>query len=719
MYLNLLFGAGLVGVSGIAAGLTLGILTLDLTRLRIIVESGKRPDASSVEKVQGRRAARLVNIRASGNQLLITLLLVNVATNAAFSILMGETTSNVSGFLLSTGIITIVGELIPQAICSRYGLEVCSQFVCLIYAWQFLLYPFVKPLSAGLDWVLGKELGALYSRDQLSRLIMQHKCILSNQEIKMLQGGLSLQGRQVKDVMRQANDVFFVYDHDRVSAVLPAIIESGYSRIPVLCKANNNACAILFVKDLLLFDGIDTHVTVTQLLHLLYGGTFVDHVSETMPLLDLFNFFKLGTSHMCIVRADTNPPGPLLNDPGSNGPGSKGLGSKDPQPNAATGPEASCCDHSTTKRRQTDPQNSDNEVAVQTTQEGVVSDTDKLLQVGTLAEYPLHSPEESELCEVSVQPRTWNLAAGIDRGAEYSADPRPGGSTWPLEPSFEMLPEHVSETVCVRVKGSENDFSKLASSTKNQTCPVKYTSDRKNRLLPSIGYPHSSDQPLVDQPLADQPLTDQSLTDKPFGSLEVDSMGEPLPSCPPSASGFGRCCVEARDVGIVTLEDVVECILQQSIIDEFDTQSLWRSITGFSSAGGGIQDSRKEVQPTRCRRQALSRVLLESKTGFVERGGKSLLKHSSRQDDFRIFWPYLYLAIPSVRPYSYEEIKGGILTKDFIVNREIKIELNQYLLVIKVPSRRPHRQARYTPPVDKHIPPARILLHEYSLFRAK
>lgn len=81
---------------------------------QIVAESGT-PD-------KRRDAQRIMPIRKRGNLLLCTLLLGNVAVNSALSILMADVTSGLVGFFTSTIVIVIFGEILPQAICSRFPL---------------------------------------------------------------------------------------------------------------------------------------------------------------------------------------------------------------------------------------------------------------------------------------------------------------------------------------------------------------------------------------------------------------------------------------------------------------------------------------------------------------------------------------------------------------------------------------------------------------------
>jgi metal transporter CNNM len=49
------------------------------------------------------------------------------------------------------------GEIIPQAVCTRYGLAVGAYSAWIVQALMVLTSPMSYPLSRLLDWVLGSE----------------------------------------------------------------------------------------------------------------------------------------------------------------------------------------------------------------------------------------------------------------------------------------------------------------------------------------------------------------------------------------------------------------------------------------------------------------------------------------------------------------------------------------------------------------------------------
>ncbi|KAH7981786.1 hypothetical protein HPB52_001096 [Rhipicephalus sanguineus] len=117
VWINLLLIGTLLVWSGLFSGLTLGLMALDKTELKVIESCGTPEERDYARKI--------LPLRRRGNYLLCTLVLGNVCVNSSFTILLdGMLSSGPVAVLLSTLGIVLLGEIIPQAICSRYGLAI-------------------------------------------------------------------------------------------------------------------------------------------------------------------------------------------------------------------------------------------------------------------------------------------------------------------------------------------------------------------------------------------------------------------------------------------------------------------------------------------------------------------------------------------------------------------------------------------------------------------
>jgi hypothetical protein len=97
-------------------------MSLDLIGLEIVVKAGSSPDASQSMKNDSEYAKKIIPIRKHGNLLLCTLLLGNVFVNSLNAIYLGKMFSGAVGAVLATALITIFGEIVPQALFQRHAL---------------------------------------------------------------------------------------------------------------------------------------------------------------------------------------------------------------------------------------------------------------------------------------------------------------------------------------------------------------------------------------------------------------------------------------------------------------------------------------------------------------------------------------------------------------------------------------------------------------------
>lgn len=284
--LSLIF---LIAFSGLFSGLTLGLYSLDYADLERKTELGDK------------MAEKVLRVRKRGNLLLVSLLLGNVAVNAAISIILGEIAGGVIAGLVSTGLIVIFGEIIPQATCARYALQVGSKTAWLVEVIMVVLYPIGKPIAWVLDKVLGQELRTIWTKRELEHIIRQHeddpRSKVDRDEERILLGALSYSDKTVEQVMTPRKKVYELQKKSILNQkMLHEIRESGFTRIPVYSKDINDIVGVLYAKDLIGIDPDDKEV-----LEKMMRTAELIRVSRKRKLDSLLNDMIVRRAHMAVV----------------------------------------------------------------------------------------------------------------------------------------------------------------------------------------------------------------------------------------------------------------------------------------------------------------------------------------------------------------------------------------------------------------------------------
>ncbi len=165
MTANLITWIGIVFLimqSGMFSGLNLAMFGLSALRLQAMADTGNA------------KAQALFELRRDSNFLLTTILWGNVATNVLLALLADSVMAGLLGFLFSTVVITICGEIMPQAYFSRHALRVASLLTPVLRLYQILLYPVAKPTAWLLDQWLGKESVDYVPEEELMELLRHH-----------------------------------------------------------------------------------------------------------------------------------------------------------------------------------------------------------------------------------------------------------------------------------------------------------------------------------------------------------------------------------------------------------------------------------------------------------------------------------------------------------------------------------------------------------------
>lgn len=292
----------LLSFAALFAGLTLAVMGLDTLSLEIIASSGSEPDRTY--------AARILPLRRKGNKLLCTLLCGTVVVNTLIAQLTDSVLKGWMATLLSTALITVGGEIVPQALMSADALYYGSKSAPILKFFTILFWPISKPTSMFLDVVIGSDPGQIYSRNELKRLMMKHvahshESGVDRSDLELMVGAIGLKEKTVMDVLTPISEVFMLESNRRVKEeLLQLIAEKGHSRIPVYSGNKNNVVGVLHTKDLLLANP-DDGTRIGDLV------TFYQRKFHIVPaeskLYSMLRYFQTGASHIAIVQEVQQP----------------------------------------------------------------------------------------------------------------------------------------------------------------------------------------------------------------------------------------------------------------------------------------------------------------------------------------------------------------------------------------------------------------------------
>ncbi|KAL8575591.1 hypothetical protein ACOMHN_059655 [Nucella lapillus] len=311
----------LVLLAGLMSGLTMGLLSLDPTTLAVMCEGGSPKEQ--------RHARRILPLVKRHHLLLVTLLLANAAAVEAMPIFLDRLSDPITAIVVSVTAVLLFGEVIPQAICTRFGLAIGAALTPLVYVLMGLLIVVAYPLAKFLDCLLGEDHGTFYRRAQLKVLVDLHgpaneesqehssrpgsvgnddehltvdevliiKEHLAVDEVLIIKGALDMKYKTASTAMVPIASVYMLsvdskLDHETMTH----IITRGHSRIPVYGGSRSNVIALLLTKTLIKLNPADC-IPVSKILESPTYARPAMFIDDSMPLFDLLNQFQTGKSN--------------------------------------------------------------------------------------------------------------------------------------------------------------------------------------------------------------------------------------------------------------------------------------------------------------------------------------------------------------------------------------------------------------------------------------
>jgi len=283
----------LIIFGGIMSGLQQAIMHVSQAELTSMKNEG-----GEAEKKIARLLIPLISRR---HLTLVTLLVGNALAMEALPVFMDILVPKAVAIILSVTAVVFFGEIIPQAVCLKWPMELAAFFSWLMYLLVGVLYPCAAPIAALLDWMLGHNEDAILSRGALRQFAIMHGEAnrggpLNEDELGIILGALDLHKRAARDTGTKLEEVFMIsLDTELNVATLATISKAGHSRVPVYRgEDRTNIVGLLLVKQLVRLDYQVLVKNLDAIYPVLVAG-------KDVSLFALLKRFCTGESHMAVV----------------------------------------------------------------------------------------------------------------------------------------------------------------------------------------------------------------------------------------------------------------------------------------------------------------------------------------------------------------------------------------------------------------------------------
>lgn len=253
---------------------------------------------------KGGQSLRLIKkMKDDPHKLLSTILIgnniVNVGAAAlATSLSLGIFPNHAVGF--ATGVMTflilVFGEVLPKSIATRNNIFIAKIVIFPIYWLSILFFPFLAFLNfiPKLTGRIKKPPGVTEEELMTFVEVVEEEGEIKEEEKELIYNIFELDDTNVSEIMTPRTDMFVVEAEEKLR--LDKIIQSGFSRIPVIEENIDHVIGILNIKDIFMHQvSSSKEIDVRKIMTKPY------FVPENKKLDNLLHQFKKIKHHMAIV----------------------------------------------------------------------------------------------------------------------------------------------------------------------------------------------------------------------------------------------------------------------------------------------------------------------------------------------------------------------------------------------------------------------------------
>ena len=254
------------------------------------------------------RGEKVLQLLQSPERLLATILIANNLVNVTIVILinyglgpvftgMSPVLSFIIQSVLLTFLILLFGEILPKLYANSYNMKWALFAAPGVSFMTKIFYPLSAMLvgsSTIVNKVVTKKVPTV-TADELSQAL-EITDVKASDEKEMLEGILRFGDTTASEVMTPRVDITDIDFSDSFDEVMKTVVESGYSRLPVCDKSQDDIKGILYSRDLLPYIGSSTNNFDW---HTLLREPY--YVPESRMIDDLLEDFRRRHIHMAVV----------------------------------------------------------------------------------------------------------------------------------------------------------------------------------------------------------------------------------------------------------------------------------------------------------------------------------------------------------------------------------------------------------------------------------
>jgi CBS domain containing-hemolysin-like protein len=287
----------LIALSGFFSGLEVALVGTTRSKVRQMLNE-KLPGATSLDKLKSNPSRMMASVNLGNN-------LVNVASTALatdIALKMFESAGLAIAIGVMTFLILVFGEITPKTYCNANAAKIALRYSRVLLAFSYAFYPIVwmfEKITKGIINLIGStEEPPRLTEEEIKGVIEQglHDKAIEKQESELVHGALNFDDIIIRSVMTSRTKMFTLNSKMLLFEALPMINKSGFSRIPIYGKNQDEIIGIVNVRDVL--KCLEKEEKMISLQQISRKPIFV---SQEKKVNDLLKEMQGRKSHMAIV----------------------------------------------------------------------------------------------------------------------------------------------------------------------------------------------------------------------------------------------------------------------------------------------------------------------------------------------------------------------------------------------------------------------------------